>query len=551
MANPAELLYISLLQWNIGPDHRPNVDLLDKSTPAKHCHLGTNRDEALPRHEIALGNNPNEVVTKEFKITADCRGPALSGRLGRTLSFVKRPLRHGNRGGSVKRRLHWLAVHGFVRAVARIGVARGDLKARLIADPKVLADPASFYDELQAQGPLVGTRSGHLAVGHTLAHELLRSDDFRVLVIGSNLPAPLRWLERRTRDEMLHLLRPPSLLVVEPPDHTRYRRTVSAVFTSRAVAALRDGVERTATKILDQLAQESGGSGVVDIVGRYCSQLPVAIISDILGVPEQDRSKILEFGEMAAPSLDFGVPWRQYRRVQEGIAGFEVWLTDHLRRLRRSPGDDLMSQLIVRSESGPAEAHLSEAELRVLAGLVLAAGFETTVNLLGNGIRMLLDTPGHLDTLRQRPELWPNAVEEILRLDTPIQITGRMSLNAVEVAGEWIPAGELVVVYMAAANRDPAVFVDPHRFDIERVNAGKHLAFSGGRHFCLGAALARAEGEVGLRRFFERFPDARLAGAGSRRDTRTLRGWSSLPVTLGPATAPAAGSNATPMMPSR
>ena len=155
---------------------------------------------------------------------------------------------------------------------------------------------------------------------------------------------------------------------------------------------------------------------------------------------------------------------------------------------------------------------------------MLAAGFETTVNLLGNGIRMLLDTPEHLDTLRQRPELWPNAVEEILRLESPVQLTARLALNDVEMAGTRINRGEMVVVYLAAANRDPEVFPDPHRFDIERPNAGKHLAFSGGRHFCLGAALARAEGEVGLRTFFDRFPEVRAAGTGSRRDTRVLRG---------------------------
>jgi cytochrome P450 len=435
----------------------------------------------------------------------------------------------------VKQRLHWLALHGFVRGVAKIGVRRGDLPARLIADPQVIADPVPFYDELRPLGPLMKGRVTYLAVGHALAHELLRSDDFRVLMFGGNLPAPMRWLESRLRDDLLHPLRAPSLLAVEPPDHTRYRKTVSAVFTSRAVAALRDGVEQTATKLLDQLADQSGGSGVVDIVGRYCSQLPVAIISDILGVPEHDRRRVLEFGELAAPSLDFGLPWWQYRRVQEGIAGFNFWLRDHLRQLRRNPGDDLMSQLIQTAESGSAETHLNEDELQAVAGLVLAAGFETTVNLLGNGIRMLLDTPEHLETLRQHPELWPNAVEEILRLDSPVQLTARVALNDVELAGMRIERGELVVVYLAAANRDPDVFPDPHRFDIERPNAGKHLAFSSGRHFCLGAALARAEGEVGLRTFFDRFPEARAAGTGSRRDTRVLRGWATLPVTLGPA----------------
>ncbi|MGA3253386.1 MAG: cytochrome P450 [Mycobacterium sp.] len=435
----------------------------------------------------------------------------------------------------MKQRLHWLAMHGFVRGVAAIGVRRGDLQSRLVADPEVTADPVPFYDEVRALGPLVKARVNYLAVDHALASELLRSEDFRVLMLGSNLPAPLRWLERRARDDLLHPLRPPSLLAVEPPEHTRYRKTVSAVFTSRAVAALRDRVEQTAVNLLDQLADESGGSGVVDIVGRYCSLLPVAIISDILGVPDQDRGRVLEFGELAAPSLDIGLPWRQYRSVQDGIAGFNLWLVDHLRQLRRAPGDNLMSQLIQASENGPIETRLSETELIGIAGLVLAAGFETTVNLLGNGIRMLLDTPEHLDTLRQRPELWPNAVEEILRLESPVQLTARLAVKDVEMAGTQIKRRELVIVYLAAANRDPSVFPNPHHFDIERPNAGKHLAFSGGRHFCLGAALARAEGEVGLRTFFERFPEVRAAGAGSRRDTRVLRGWSTLPVALGPA----------------
>ncbi|MDT5119332.1 MAG: hypothetical protein QOE30_5071 [Mycobacterium sp.] len=432
----------------------------------------------------------------------------------------------------MKERLHWLAMHGFIRGVAAIGLRRGDLQARLIADPAVAADPVPFCDELHALGPMVKSRIGYLAIDHTVTHTLLRSDDFRVLVLGSNLPAPVRWLERRARDDLLHPLREPSLLAVEPPDHTRYRKTVSAVFTSRAVATLRDRVEETAANLLDELATESG---VVDIVGRYCSQLPVAIISEILGVPERDRSRVLQFGELAAPSLDFGLPWRQYRRVQQGIAGFNFWLVDHLQQLRRTPGDDLMSQMIQTAESGSAETQLNESELIAIAALVLAAGFETTVNLLGNGIRMLLDTPEHLDTLRERPELWPNAVEEILRLDSPVQLTVRKALNDVELAGRQIKRGDVVLLYLAAANRDPSVFPDPHRFDIERPNAGKHLAFSGGRHFCLGAALARAEGEVGLRAFFDRFPDVRAAGAGTRRDTRVLRGWATLPVALGRA----------------
>jgi cytochrome P450 len=425
-------------------------------------------------------------------------------------------------------------MHGFFRGAAAVGVRRGDLNSRLIADPAVAANPVPFYDEVRARGPLVKSRVSYLAVDHGLASELLRSEDFRVLMMGSNLPKPIAWLERHTRDDLLHPLRPPSLLAVEPPNHTRYRKSVSAVFTPRAVAGLRHRVEQTAVGLLDQLADESG---VVDVVGRYCSQLPVAIISDILGVPDEDRRRVLEFGELAAPSLDIGLPWQQYRSVQRGIAGFNVWLAEHLRQLRRAPSDSLMSLLIQKAESGSAETYLSETELQGIAGLVLAAGFETAVNLLSNGIRMLLDKPEHLHTLRERPELWPNTVEEILRLDSPVQLTARVALKDVELAGRQIERGELLVVYLAAANRDPAIFPDPHRFDIERPNAGKHLAFSGGRHFCLGAALARAEGEVGLRTFFERFPDARAAGTGSRRNTRVLRGWAALPVALGRARA--------------
>lgn len=431
--------------------------------------------------------------------------------------------------GEMSERLHWLAMHGVVRSAARLSARRGDPQARFAADPSVRADPVPFFEELRAQGPLVRSRVSYLTVDHAVAHELLRSDDFRVISLGGALPSLLRRLERRTRPDLLHPLLPPSLLAVEPPEHTRYRKTVSSVFTSRAVAAMRDRVEDTAKGLLDDMSEDQG---VVDVVERYCAQLPVTIISEILGVPEGDRDRILEFGELAAPSLDFGLSWRQYQTVGRGLEGFNSWLGTHLRTLRENPGADVMSQLIEASDGG---IRLDEKELRAIAGLVLAAGFETTVNLLGNGIRMLLDAPDQLTLLTDDPSLWPNAVEEILRLDPPVQLTARVACNDTVIAGTTVHRGEMVVIYLAAANRDPAVFTDPHTFDVRRTGAGRHLAFSGGRHFCLGAALARIEGEVGLRRFFNRFPDARLAGAGSRRDTRVLRGWARLPVSLGAA----------------
>ena len=301
----------------------------------------------------------------------------------------------------------------------------------------------------------------------------------------------------------------------------------------RAVAALRERVQQAATGLIDDLAAAPSGAAV-DVVESYCSQLPVTVIADILGVPEHERSHILEFGELAAPSLDIGLSWQQYLSVEGGLDGFNTWLSDHLRELRANPGDNLMSQLIAASEGG---ARLNDEELRATAGLVLAAGFETTVNLLGNGIRMLLQHPDQLALLMEQPDLWPGAVEEILRLESPVQLSARIAKVNVNIAGYYVLAGEPVIVYLAGANRDPAVFPDPHRFDVTRANAGKHHSFSGGRHFCLGAALARSEGEVGLRTFFERFPDAQLAGPGTRRDTRVLRGWAALPIALGQARA--------------
>ncbi|MBU8820114.1 cytochrome P450 [Mycolicibacterium goodii] len=435
----------------------------------------------------------------------------------------------------MRERLRWMALHGFVRGMANLGMRRGDPQARLIADPVVRADPTTFADEMRKQGPVIRGRVVLLSFDHGVAFDLLRSDDFRVSQLGANLPAPLRWIADRTNPGLLHPIEPPSLLSIEPPDHTRMRKLVSSVFTTRAVATLRELVERTAHELLDGL--EADSRGVVDVVERYCARLPVAVIGDILGVPDHDRPNILRYGELGAPSLDIGLSWRQYQQVNEGIIGFETWLNRHLRTLRREPGDDLLSQIITASESGATGEPLTDRELKALAGLVLAAGFETTVNLLGNGIRMLLDHPEHLETLAARPEVWPNAVEEILRLDSPVQMTARAAVRDVEVAGTAVSRGELVVLHLAGANRDPKVFDDPHRFDIERDNAGRHLSFSGGRHFCLGAALARAEGEVGLRAFFERFPDARLAGDAVRRDTRVLRGWSTLPIALGKARA--------------
>ncbi len=177
---------------------------------------------------------------------------------------------------------------------------------------------------------------------------------------------------------------------------------------------------------------------------------------------------------------------------------------------------------------------LTDVELRSIAGLVLAAGFETTVNLLGNGIALLASSPEQRRLLAEREDLWPNAVEEVLRVDPPVLLTGRMTRADTDVAGVPMRRGSVMVALLAGANRDPQVFPEPDTFDIVRQNARDHLSFSAGRHFCLGAALARMEGEVGLRTLFQRYPEARVQNGAVRRSTRILRGYERLPVTLSP-----------------
>ncbi|OZC69578.1 cytochrome [Rhodococcus sp. 15-725-2-2b] len=428
----------------------------------------------------------------------------------------------------------WLAAHGVVRLAAKRGAAAGDRQAMLLVDPATRADPTPVYEELRATAPLVKTRISNITVHHRVAFDLLRSDDFRVTQLGATLPGPLRWIEAHTRSGALHPILPPSLLSVEPPDHTRYRKLVSSVFTARAVKKMRDQVQETADALLDEL---SDGSPVVDIVDRYCARLPVAVIGRILGVPVEDNQRVLEFGEMAAPSLDIGLSWSQFKQVERGLIGFDAWLSQHIAGLRRNPGDDLMSQLIAAEDEGVG---LNDEELRATAGLVLAAGFETTVNLLGSGIQLLLDHPDQLAVLQQDPSHWPTAVDEMLRMESPVQLTARMAKRDVEIEGVTVHAGKLAVLVLAGANRDPLVFEDPNRFDVTRANAGKHLSFSGGRHYCLGAALAKAESEVGLKTLFDRYPHLRSAGEGTRRNTRVLHGWATLPVNLGePATTTA------------
>ena len=426
--------------------------------------------------------------------------------------------------------VRWILQHGLPWALMCRSARAGDPQARLIVDPSTRDNPFTLHDEVRARGSIVRGRLTYITATHSVVRDVLRSEDFRAGDISAVFPWPLNRVYDWAHDAtVLHPIEPPSLLAVEPPEHTRYRRQVSRVFTARAVEGLRPRIQVLAEELLNELAG-TGATATVDLVDRYATMLPVTVIAEILGVPQSERAEVLAYGGGAAPSLDLGLSWRQFRSVDASLRGFDAWLGAHLQRLRRSPGEDLLSKLVTLDDDGD---RLSETELRATAGLLLAAGFETTVNLLGSGTELLLRHPEQLARLRDEPELWPNAVEEVLRVESPVQLTARSALRDTEVAGMRVPAGQRVVTLLAGANRDPEVFRDPHTVDVGRSNAKDHLSFSGGRHYCLGAALARLEGEIGLRTLFGRFPELALAPGAARRPTRVLRGWERLPVVLG------------------
>jgi cytochrome P450 len=432
----------------------------------------------------------------------------------------------------MKTTIRWGLQHGVIRVASKRAVRRGDLQAQFMHEPRYRDDPFPFYDMVRQRGPVTIGRLTAVTASYDVVSQVLRSDDWRAGPDEDAMPGPLRRLAAWSRDaRALGPIDPPSLLVVEPPDHTRYRKLVTKVFTARAVEAMRPQIQAVAEDLLDRLADQDR----VDIVASYANLLPVAVISQVLGVPPADQPRVLRLGHLAAPSLDVGLSYREFREVDGAIRQFQDWLTGHIERLRRTPGDDLLSQLIALEEGGD---RLDLAELKAIAGLLLAAGFETTVNLLGSAVGLLLDHPDQLAALQAEPALWPDAVDEALRLEGPVQMTGRFARRDTEVAGDLLRKGSVLITYLGGANRDPAMFPDPDRFDIRRANARDHLTFSAGRHFCVGAALARLEGEIGLRTLFDRYPDLQLAGPGTRRPTRVLRGWQSLPVQLGPVRAP-------------
>jgi cytochrome P450 len=319
-----------------------------------------------------------------------------------------------------------------------------------------------------------------------------------------------------------------TMLVMDPPDHTRVRKLVNKAFTPKRIAALRGRIEEIVDHQLDQLA-EMAKSGPADLIHDLAEPLPAIVIAELLGVPAEDHRQFRQWSSkliagLASPKLE--------DRVASGDAGQQIlaYLSDIIAARRREPRDDLISAMIHAQEESDA---LSDEELLATSNLLLLAGHETTTNLIGNGVLALLREPDELERLRADPSLLPTAVEELLRFDGPVQATVRVALEDIEIDDHLIPEGALVLVNLGAANRDPEVFEDPDRLDVGR-DPNPHVSFGFATHFCMGAPMARLEAQVAVGALIGRFPKLALADdAPEYRPNPILRGLKKLELSLG------------------
>jgi cytochrome P450 len=316
-----------------------------------------------------------------------------------------------------------------------------------------------------------------------------------------------------------------SMLVSDPPDHTRLRALVQKAFTPRMIEQLRPRIMAVVGELLDRIAEKGGR---FDLIEDLAYPLPVVVIAELLGVPTTDRATFHDWSAAVAASLDPLLSSELAERAGDSRNALHAYFRSIIAERRREPKSDLISALVAVEERGDI---LSEPELVVMCNLLLIAGHETTVNLIGNGVLALLRNPDQLERLRGAPELIGSAVEELLRYDSPVQLTGRIVTQPITIGGQAIAAGDWVLPLLGAANHDPAQFADPDKLDLSR-SPNPHLGFGRGIHFCLGAPLARVEGQIAIGALVRRFPKLRLAGDPVRRDQITLRGLKSLPLSI-------------------
>lgn len=403
------------------------------------------------------------------------------------------------------------------------------------ADPAFARDPYPAYARLREQAPVArvalanGTHAW-LVTGHEQARAVLADPRFsNVPAPGAGRPKPDSPAQRARGCLARHMLNS------DAPDHLRLRRLTTAAFTPRRVDALRPRIERLTGGLLAGLSARLELDGGADLVDAFAFPLPVLVIGEVLGVPEADRAELREWTYRVGSPADALVEGA----VDEAWVRLHAYFSALIARKRRAPGEDLFSALV----HDASEGGLDDGELLAMAFLLLFAGYETTMNLLASASLSLLEHPAELAAAREGgPERWAAVVEEVLRHASPLEgTTWRRTTAAVDLGGEGvIPAGDSVLVVLAAANRDPAHFPEPDAFRPDRHltgadRAAPHLAFGHGPHFCLGARLARLEAAVALPRLFAAFPGLALAADPQRLPYRPgllVRGPRRLPVTL-------------------
>lgn len=393
-----------------------------------------------------------------------------------------------------------------------------------IASPQFKADPFPTLARLRAEQPILeSTLADKTPIWLLMRYEdvqtVLKDERFAKARHNAMTPEQLRMY--RWIPPMFRALER-NMLDSDPPDHTRLRALVHRAFTPRIVEQMRDRVQRLTDELLDAAAPH----GRMDLMRDFALPLPMTIISEILGVPEKDRDNFHRWSQALISVSTFSDLWKLIPTAWQ----LTRYLKSFFKQRRAAPRDDLISALIQAEEAGDK---LNEDELLAMVFLLLLAGHETTVNLIGNGTLALLQNPDQLERLRQDPSLMPSAVEELMRYTAPVFLsTERYAREDVTIRGVTIPRGVLTFGVLASANRDESVFPDPDCLDIGR-EPNRHLGFGQGIHYCIGAPLARLEVQIALTTLLERLPTLRLIGSADAlrwRGGLVLRGLKSLPV---------------------